>query len=134
MKRANEGMSLMEVLMAILILGIVLSFSLTGLLSNASINNGSETKSGAAIAVQRILDKTRVVDPSTLPLSGTDQGQSVTVGGRVYTVYTDYCVVADYCTTSARSVRVRAQLGSGPSLVSTDTVFTSINSTLESGK
>ncbi|WP_420596638.1 type IV pilus modification PilV family protein [Deinococcus sp.] len=132
MKRRDEGLSLLEVLMALLVLGIVLSFSLTGLLSNVSLNNKSEVKSGAAIAVQRVLDATRVVEPRTLPTGGSSLGKDVTVGGRVFKVFTDYCVVTEYCTESARSVRVRAQIGSGPTLVSTDTVFTSLNSTLGS--
>ncbi len=121
-------MSLLEVLIALLVISLVLSFAINGLLGNASVNNRSEVSSGAATAVRRVLDRTRASDPVTLPTSGTSAPESVMVGSRTYTVYTDYCVQPEYCTGSARSLRVRARFGASGDLVSTDTVFTSVSS------
>ncbi|AWN23202.1 hypothetical protein DKM44_08165 [Deinococcus irradiatisoli] len=124
----SAGMSLLEVLIALLVISLVLSFAISALLGNASLNDKSEVTSGAAAAVRRVLDRTRAADPSTLPSSGTSEPENVTVGNRTYTVYTDYCVQPEYCTASARSLRVRARLGASGDLVSTDTVFTSVSS------
>ncbi|UWX64230.1 type IV pilus modification PilV family protein [Deinococcus rubellus] len=129
-------MSLIEVLVAILIIGIVLSFVTSGLLSNATLNNQNELRSAAAVAVRRVLDNTRAIDPSTLPGIGAASGvESVTVNNRTFTVYTDYCLQPLYCTTNARSIRVRARFGAGATtdLVSTDTVFTSVSSQSAAG-
>jgi len=134
--RHDQGMTLVELLVAILIIGIVLSFATSGLLSNAVLNNQSELKSAAAVAVRRVLDNTRAIDPSTLPGVGAPSDvESVTVNNRTFTVYTDYCVAPLYCTTNARSIRVRARFGANATtdLVSTDTVFTSVSSQTAAG-
>ena len=127
----SQGLSIVEVLVALAIIGIILTTVFTGLLSNALLNDKTEQKSGGAIAVQRVLDATRVGDPKDLPSSGTSAAQSIVVNNRTYQVYTDYCTVAQYCTASARSLRVRAQFGS-VDVASAETVYTSVNSTVSS--
>lgn len=128
----QQGFSLVELLVTLAILGIIIGVMLTAIASNTQLNSRTEQNSQATVAAQQVLDDTRTLDPSTLPLSGAASPKTVTVGGRDYKVTLRYCVATpNYCKGSARQVQATVEHGS-KTLFSVETVFTSVNSTIGS--
>lgn len=94
----QKGFSLLEVLVSMGIFSIGALALAQAFSTQLNFNTTSERKSGAMIAAQRVLDELRVSDPVSLPSSGTSSPQTVTVGGRNYSVTVSYCEATPYCT------------------------------------
>lgn len=121
----NLGFTLLEVLVSLSLfslasIAIAKSFTL-----HISTNNKSEQKTGAIMAAQRVLDQIRVLDPTTLPTSGTTS-QNVTIGSRNYQTSTTYCNPSTYCSsTNVRFLTVKVQYR-GSQLYAVDTIFSQL--------
>lgn len=95
--RRVSGFTLIEVLVAIVLLGITAAAALPAFRAQARFNTKMEIKTGAIQTAEQTLDELRLEDPEDLPTSGSSAWESLTVGDRQYELRTSYCVNADYC-------------------------------------
>lgn len=126
-RRGEAGLTLVEVVVSLLIILFGLMAVMQSLTANAATSNRSNNRTEAQTAIARVLDQTRILDVSTLPTSGSAD-TAVTVGNTVYTVRLSYCVIAAYCTTTARQITATALLNN-KTLNQVETIFTNTNGT-----
>lgn len=127
------GFTLVEMLLALLVLGLMMSVVLPAIGSNAAINTRSELRTQASLAAQRVLDEARTRDPVSLPMSGSAPPALVNVGGRTFQVTLSYCTVPAYCSGSARQLRAGVSLN-GADVLGVETVYTSVNSVVNANR
>jgi prepilin-type N-terminal cleavage/methylation domain-containing protein len=125
MIQGERGVSLVEVLLALLILGIVLAGMVPSFLAFLDVNTRNEERTGAVQAAQTVLESLRLADPAMLPSGGASQPQPIRVGERTYQVVTRYCVVSAFCDSDSRHLAVEV-LHEGNLLYSAETVFTQL--------
>lgn len=127
----EHGMTIIEVLVAMVILGVVTAFYASSLALNTSYITDSEHKSEALLAAQEVLDDLRLVRTSTMPTTLTSSSsQNVTIGGTTYGVVVTYCAITTYCPPTAsdgsRHILVTVTLA-GKEIYAIETVFTEFN-------
>lgn len=118
-----RGVSLVEALVAIAILGIALAAAVPGFLLQAETNTRSEVRTGAVAAAQVVLEQYRLADPSTLPSSGTQAADPVRLGPRTYEISAEFCSVAELCDSESRHIVVEVRHES-EIIYTVETVFT----------
>lgn len=119
----NQGFSLLEVLAALSIFGLLAAGMGPIFMQQLSHNRLAEVKTEAMGAAQIVLDRIRTQDPATLPSTGSGSAQSVVVGARTYSVTPSYCEDNSFCTSSnVRHVRVRVHYN-GQQVFVTQTVY-----------
>lgn len=121
--RDQGGFTIMESLLAIFLLGVVLTGLLPGFMTYLDSNTTSEENSDAVAAAQMVLERLRLEDPSTLPTSGSSDPEVVDVGGRQFEVVSYYCTVTEFCGTDSRHIRVEVTYG-GETLFEIESVYT----------
>ncbi|RMF93695.1 MAG: type II secretion system protein [Nitrospinota bacterium] len=121
----EKGFTLIEVLIALAILSIAMASIAPVFLSNFAFNNRNELRTGAVAAARQVLDGLRLQNPANLPLSGSTS-QEVIAGDKTYTVITKYCLIATYCQSGSRHIRVEVQFH-GQKLYTADTVYTQLH-------
>lgn len=121
----QRGTTLVESLVALAVLGMVAVAILPAYMQQASANGRAEIRSGAVVAVQRQLETLRLIDPATLPTSGTSAPQLQTIDGRDFGITTTYCADATYCGTGSRHLLVEAFLD-GQKIFDAETVYTQL--------
>lgn len=100
MKFTPSGYTVVEVLVALLIMSIVIAFSASSFTFNVRSNHNAEIRSEASQAGQTVLDQLRRLPIDSLRTTGTDS-QTVNVNSaRSYTVAVRYCGESQYCTSS----------------------------------
>ena len=119
----ERGFTLIESLVAIFILGVVLTGLLPAFLTYLDSNSTSEANSDAVAAAQLVLERLRLEDPAGLPMKGKSSPAVIDVGGNVFEVVNHYCDVADFCGTDMRHVRVEVYFGGDP-VFEVESVFT----------
>jgi len=119
----ERGFSLIESLIGLALLAIVLVSLLPAFLTLMDANTFSEEHSAALAAGQRVMEKMRLVDPGSLPSTGSSAVQVVVVDNREFEVVTHYCRVPEYCSSSTRQVSVEIRYG-GQKVYDVDTVYT----------
>lgn len=122
--KGQEGSSLVEVLIAVLILAGALVSMFSAMTSFTAMNTRTQLRSNAAFAARSQMERLRYTDPETYPSSGT-QTTTAVVGANTFTVVTEYCVTSSYCNDNTRHVVVTIQ-ESGKDVFETETVFTSL--------
>jgi type II secretion system protein I len=122
--KEQEGATLLEVLIALLILSMALVSTFAAMSAFTSMNTRTQQRSNAAFAARAHLEELRFTDPETMPSSGT-QTTSTTVGLNTFTVVTEYCVSSGYCDDVTRHVVVTVQ-ENGRDVIETETVFTAL--------
>lgn len=90
------GFSLMEVMVALSIFGIVAGGMTPGFASLLKYNTGAELKTQAMGAAQKTLDFYRLQDITTLPISGA-ASQTYPIDGKNYVVTVRFCQNPAYC-------------------------------------
>lgn len=120
----RAGLSFLEVVVALAILGVVLVGVVPSFLSYIQFNTQSEQRSNAIRLVEERLEALRLVNPQTLPTTGSQESVQ-TRSGRSYTVRTIYCATASLCGSGSRHIRVEVLLN-GRSLYAAETVFTQL--------
>jgi len=120
-----RGSSLVEVLVALLLLGLALGGIVPGFLNFTDANTRNERRTGAVQAARVTLEADRAIDPATMPDSGSSSPDTVIVGGRRYEVTTTYCPVAALCDVNSRHLLVEVT-EDGETLFSAETVFTKL--------
>ena len=118
------GFTLLEVMVALGILGTLIAISSMTLVQNLRENMNSQKRYEAIQAAQTVMDKIRFEDISTLSGPRTE---TVTIGGRVYSVMVLYCQIPSYCISDAiRHITLRVMLRS-KKIYETDTVFSKLS-------
>ena len=130
----EQGYTILEVLVSVVILAVVISFSSTSVVTHLGANHKAVVRSEAAQAAQTVLDDLRTVDVPSLRATGTDAPVDIKVNAnRDYTVLVEYCKNATYCTsTEARHLSVEVSYN-GEVVYNTETVFTGIADTSAGG-
>jgi prepilin-type N-terminal cleavage/methylation domain-containing protein len=125
-KQNQRAFSLLEALIAIVIFGIASVGMAQAFITHMSFNTASERKTGALAAAQLVLDETRLVDPATLPSTGT-ASRTVSAANRTYSVVTTYCPsnLSSYCTSTTRGLRVEVNFN-GQLQYKVETVFSQL--------
>ena len=129
-ERREQGMTLIEVLVAMGILLVVLAAMVPALLSNASVNNKSDQISGAMrVATNTLEDYRAKLGNATVPSTGAIT-TTVNSQGRSYTVLSSFCPSdapsTMICSANARYIRVDVSLA-GTKLYTAETFFTQLN-------
>lgn len=127
----QNGYTILEVLVAVAILAIVISYSSTAVVNQVGANYRAVVRSEAAQAAQSVIDDLRNMDVPSMKTTGADPAINITVNaGRTYSVVVEYCKNTTYCTSSeARHVAVSVNHG-GKDVYNTETVFTGISNTV----
>jgi len=126
-KRAQDGFTLTELLVSMLILGIIVVSVLSAQLFQLGMNTRNEQITQAGVAAQRVMDGVRSTDPAAMPLSGSSQPVTVNVSGRAYKVTLTYCSPGTYCTKNARFIQVDVTVDN-KNIFSVANVLTSVGS------
>lgn len=120
-----EGFTLIEVLVALLILGVALMFLLSALLGNTNLNTKIDRKAEAIRVSEGILENYR--QSSDYGGLRTDTSQTVTRRGTNYAVDTDFCPddapSTMACTTTSVYIRLKVKYD-GKVLHQADTYYT----------
>lgn len=120
------GFSLIEVLISLVLLTVVLSGVIPAFASFSSKNSFSEMRMEAIQAVEMVMDDLRMINPNTLPTSGNDGSQIITVNNHAFNVTTFFCETPAYCSSiNNRHIRVVAERN-GLSLYEAQTVYTQL--------
>lgn len=128
MKRLKDsGVTIIEAIIGLAILGIGLAFIVPGFSSSLLINNRTETRFQAAIVAQKELENARIKDVISLPTSGQTTPTTVSSGGRSFNVITKYCAITTLCGAGSRHLRVEVSYDS-ETVFSVDTVYTQLSS------
>ena len=126
MRCGLRGFTLLEVLVALGMLALVSSAVAPAFLRYMQHNTRMELKSGAIQASQAVLDRLRLIDPSTLPDDGGDATRTVEVGERDFGVDVSYCTLAEYCPSSnTRHIKVEVTYR-GEKIYEVQTIYTKL--------
>ena len=116
--RRRQGLTLIETLISIVILGILLASVIPAFVTNMQINTDSETRSAAVAAAQSVLDSLRA--DGSWPDYGMDPDGNPTVppvrqvqsNGRTFDVQIDYGPYCDggSCIPGAQEVQLEVRL------------------------
>jgi prepilin-type N-terminal cleavage/methylation domain-containing protein len=121
----SRGVTLVESLVGLLLLGIAAVAILPAFLSQTDSNSRNELRTAAVSAVSQRLEELRREDPAEMPSTGTSAAQSIIVGVWDFEVFTQYCARPILCNATSRHLVVEARLG-GRKLYDVETVFTQI--------
>ena len=121
----ERGFSLVEVLLAVALVGTVILGVLPAFIVCKDTNTRNELRSGAAAAAQSVMEGHRRVDPSTLPTTGSSAMQVVTVGERDFEVVTHYCVENVLCDLQSRHLVVEVGFGT-ETILTIESVYTKL--------
>ena len=120
----EKGFTFIEIMVAIGIFAIAMGTMFSSVLTQARTNNQAERKVGASVATQLVLDSLRAENPSTLPMSGSDDPRTVTIDDQDFEVTVTYCLEASLCKAdSTRHITAEAAFN-GETLYDLETVFT----------
>lgn len=122
----RRGVSLIEALVALAILGI-LATVIASFVVELRSNSRSEQRAQAVALAQQRLEALRGVDPATLPVSGCDPDQTASAAPWTFQVRVCYCTQAALCSSTAKQVRVEVRLVGQPTpIYAAETVYTQL--------
>ncbi len=102
----EPGFTLIEVLVAVALFGIVTAGMVPAFLVYLKQNVNAQIKTEAAMAAQQKLDELRVEDPSDLPSSGSDPIETIKVGDHDFDILVTYCADPSYCALDTKQISV----------------------------
>lgn len=122
--KTARGLTLVEVLVAIALLGILMAAILPVFTGNMMSNQVSESRTQANLAISTVFDQMRSQSIAALPQSGSQVKETV-VNGQAYKVNITYCRVSTYC--SATSRMITAEVKNGAKVIgNAETIFTEV--------
>lgn len=121
----EEGFTLVEVLVALFIFGVVMASASVAFISNLRHNTEAEKKMGALAVAQQILDDKRVQDPTSLPSTGAVTITSMPGMSTSYSASLTYCAKSQYCSSASRHLLLEV-FYNGDKVYETETVFTQL--------
>ena len=105
--KREKGFTLIETIVALGVFGVASAAIANGFIMQMRTNNQNTQRGESIAAAQFVLDQQRVIDPISMPASGTSAPQNVTVGSHTYSVTITYCAVPAYCVSpNVRHLRV----------------------------
>ena len=119
---SQAGFTLIEMLVAMSLFLMVSALMAPSFVAHLSYTLGAERRTEAVAAAQQVLDELRVLDPATLPTSGTSS-QNITAGQRTFQVVTTYCSDTTYCSTRSRLIGIDVSF-KNEEIYHVETVFT----------
>ncbi|WP_337845323.1 prepilin-type cleavage/methylation domain-containing protein [Thermus sp.] len=119
-----KGLSIVEVAVALAVLGLALAFIVPSFVGYLQTNTASEVRSQAVFLAQREFEALRIQDSAGLPTSGTVERQEA-YGGRTFTLRRTYCAQASLCGLGSRHIRVEV-IWNGRTVYAAETVYTSL--------
>ena len=117
-----RGFTLLEVLLALGMLGIVMVVVIPAFFAYLEANTRNEIRSGAVAAAQQVMETLRQQDPASLPSSGSSAIELVNVGAREFEAVTQYCVESGFCNATSRHLMVEVSFG-GAIVYTVESVF-----------
>ncbi|WP_412026927.1 prepilin-type N-terminal cleavage/methylation domain-containing protein [Deinococcus yunweiensis] len=124
---AEQGITIVEVLVAMLVLGIAMGSVMSGLLANTSVNSKVGQKAEAARITEEKLEGYRQLGTYAALNGATPITETITRGGVSYTVKTTFCPTDKpstmACSNTAVYIRVEVNNGS-KALYKADTYYT----------
>lgn len=121
----ERGISLVEVLCALVVIGIGAMAILPTFVVHRDSTERNEIRAGAMIAATTVMERLRLDDPAALPTSGASAAQQFDIDGRTYMVVTRYCPSPSLCGTGSRQVVVEVSRD-GDMVYELETVFTQL--------
>ena len=122
----ERGFTLIEVMAAMLIFSVLLGGLAPVFVAQLQRNTNSEIRTGAVSAAQFTLDEYRLIDPTTLPSTGTQGPDDLEINGRTYQITTTFCAEASFCA-SANNRHLTVEVDyRGDAIFSTQTVYTQL--------
>ncbi len=122
---SERGLTLVETLFAVAILGFAVSGIMGAFMTLVDASSNSEERSMAIPASQQVLEALRLEDPEAMPSSGSLSPQTITVGSQQFQAIVSFCVNNIYCTTTSRHVTVDLFVD-GMKVYDVETVFTKL--------
>lgn len=121
----RDGLSLLEVLVALSVLTIGLVAVVPSFTGFLRVNTGSEVMTDASNVAQTVFEGYRLQDPTSMPTSGTETA-SVVYQGRTFQVATTYCAQTAYCGPGSRDIQVTVSYENNE-VFRAETVYTQVN-------
>ena len=121
----ERGLSLLEALIAVALLGVILASLTPVFLTFLDANTRAEERTGAMAIAQQRLEELRRQEPAGLPDSGSSPLEVVIAGDREFEVVTHYCGKPVYCTPDSRHLLVEVSYG-GFEIYAVESVFTTL--------
>ncbi|MBZ9713860.1 type II secretion system protein [Deinococcus multiflagellatus] len=87
---AQAGFTVIELLIALVILGVALSTVISAMLANTSLNTRVERQANAVRVGEQVMESYRQ-RTDYAALQKNDLTQTVVMNGQTYTAYTDFC-------------------------------------------
>lgn len=127
MKTRTAGFTLIETLVAMLILGIGFTLVSSALFGNLSINTKSDNSTQASAVALQQLDRLRRLDPAStaFPSQGKQNLTVQDANGKSWPVVITYCFQPALCSNSSRNVLIEIMDGQKVAY-STETVYTQL--------
>ena len=122
---SERGMSLLESLLALALLGVVLTALLSAFVVLMDVNTRDEVRTAALAAAERILEERRRDDVETIPSTGSSDVATVAVGDREFEVIEHYCTQPGFCGDETRHVMVEVSYG-GRQILNVASVYTQL--------
>jgi len=119
----QAGFTLIEALVAVSILGIVLTAILPSFLNYMDTNTLTEVRSGAVAVAQETMEGLRQADPGSLPSSGYSGPRLHTVGKLEFESVTRYCTRPQFCGANSRQMTIEVMYG-GQTVYTLESVHT----------
>jgi len=122
--KSQRAFTLLEVIVSLGIFSIVTVGIYPAVINHLQTNHLSAERTGAIQAAQQVLDSLRLVNPGTLPSSGSTQSEQI-IGDKEFQVTTIFCGTAAYCASNTRHLRVEV-FYEGEFRFDTETVYTQL--------
>ncbi len=122
---SERGLTLVETMFAVAILGFAVSGIMVAFMTLVDASSNSEERSMAIPASQQVLEALRLQDPEAMPSSGSLSPQTITVGAQQFQAVVSFCTNNIYCTTTSRHVTVDLFVD-GVKVYDVETVFTKL--------
>ncbi len=106
----QRGISLVESLIAVAIIGIAISAIAPAFFVQMDTNTRNEERTEAAAAAALVMERLRFEDPSKMPDEGSSDPRTITVGKREYEAVVHFCAIPEYCGPGSRHVRTEVSL------------------------
>lgn len=121
----ERGMTVVEALVAIAILGVAMAAVMPAFVIQVHVNTDNELRSGAVAAAQQVMESLRLDDPASMPESGFTGPLTINAGSRQYEAFVRYCRRSDYCNAGSRNLVVEVYFDDRL-VYSVETVFTQL--------
>lgn len=122
-----KGYSLLEVLISVALFSLVFAVMSPAFVSQMRGNRTSQLEMEAIQAANTVIDQKRLIDPATMPSSGSDSAITVPINNHNYAVTVSYCTNSGLCTgNTIRHIQINVALNN-ENVFTTETVFTQLN-------